>query len=92
MIENTYVSVTQLARRYSVDRSTIWRWVQRGTLPQPVLLSEQCTRWSMDAIEAFEREREAIKETPQTKRAELAGAVSVRKRAEKKAKREEAEA
>ena len=58
MIENTYVSVTQLARRYSVDRSTIWRWVQRGTLPQPVRLSEQTTRWKLDEIERRDAERE----------------------------------
>ncbi len=90
MTENTYVSVTQLARRYSVDRSTIWRWVQRGTLPEPVQLSEQCVRWRNGEVEAFERERKAIKETPQTKRAELAGAASTRKRAEKKAKHEAA--
>ena len=59
MTENTYVSVTQLARRYSVDRSTIWRWVQRGTLPQPVRLSEQTTRWRLDEIERRDAERDA---------------------------------
>ncbi len=58
MTENTYVSVTQLARRYSVDRSTIWRWVQRGSLPQPVRLSEQTTRWKLDEIERRDAERE----------------------------------
>ena len=58
MTENTYVSVTQLARRYSVDRSTIWRWVQRGTLPQPFRLSEQTTRWKLEEIEQRDAERE----------------------------------
>lgn len=59
MNENTYVSVTQLARRYSVDRSTIWRWVQRGTLPEPVRISEQTTRWKLEEIERRDAEREA---------------------------------
>ncbi len=59
MTENTYVSVTQLARRYSVDRSTIWRWVQRGILPQPFPFSEQTTRWKLADIERRDAEREA---------------------------------
>ncbi len=58
MTDNVYVSVTQLARRYSVDRSTVWRWVQRGTLPQPQKLSEQCSRWKLSDIEARDAARE----------------------------------
>lgn len=57
MSEVRYVTVTQLARRYSVDRSTIWRWVSRGSLPKPYRLSEQCTRWRLDEIEARDAER-----------------------------------
>ena len=34
-----YISAEQLAERYSVDRSTIWRWAARGALPRPVKLS-----------------------------------------------------
>ena len=54
-----YVSADQLAERYSVNRSTIWRWAQRGLLPRPIRISEQCTRWDLDEIERVDRERDA---------------------------------
>lgn len=52
-----YVSAEQLAERYDVDRSTIWRWSQRGILPSPIKLSEQCTRWNLDEVERRDAER-----------------------------------
>ena len=87
-----YLSARDLAARFAVSPKTIWVWTHDGMLPEPVHLGPQVTRWRIDSIEAFERERAAIKDNPQTKRAERAGAVSVRKRAEKKAKAECAEA
>lgn len=54
-----YVSAAQLAERYSVNKSTIWRWAQRGVIPQPVRLSEQCTRWRLADIEKRDAERDA---------------------------------
>ena len=81
MNETAYISVTQLARRFGVDRSTIWRWVQRGTLAQPIRFSDQCTRWRIEDVEIFEREREQVKETLSTKRSILANAALSEKRA-----------
>ena len=52
-----YVSADQLAERYGIDRSTVWRWAVRGILPQPIKLSEQCTRWKLDEIEQAEADR-----------------------------------
>ena len=52
-----YVSATQLAERYSVDRSTIWRWSARGIIPAPEKLSDQCTRWELEKIEQRDAER-----------------------------------
>jgi predicted DNA-binding transcriptional regulator AlpA len=52
-----YVSAEQLAKRYCVNKSTVWRWVGRGILPQPVKISEQCTRWKLDEIEQRDAER-----------------------------------
>ena len=56
-----FISAEQLAERYAVNRSTIWRWaqVERGLLPRPIRISEQCTRWDLDEIELLERERDA---------------------------------
>jgi predicted DNA-binding transcriptional regulator AlpA len=53
-----YISVGQLAERYGVDKSTVWRWAQRDIIPQPVKLSEQCTRWDLTAIERRDAERD----------------------------------
>jgi predicted DNA-binding transcriptional regulator AlpA len=52
-----YVSDRQLAERYSVHRATIWRWSQKGLLPKPVSLSEQCTRWVLGEIEELDEAR-----------------------------------
>jgi prophage regulatory protein len=49
-----YVSCVQLARRYGVDRSTIWRWTAKGKLPRPIKFSDQCSRWRLDEIEYTE--------------------------------------
>jgi len=54
----TYVRDTDLAARYSISRSTVWRWVNRGLLPAPIQLSDCCTRWRLDQIEARDAERD----------------------------------
>ena len=54
-----YVRDSDLAERYSVSRSTIWRWAQQGRIPTPVQLSNCCTRWRLDDIEARDAERDA---------------------------------
>ena len=53
-----YVSASQLAERYGVDRSTIWRWAARQIIPAPVKLSDQCTRWRLADIEQCDAERD----------------------------------
>lgn len=45
-----FVSDKQLAKRYGVHRTTIWRWVRNGEFPPPFKISEGCTRWSMGAV------------------------------------------
>jgi prophage regulatory protein len=52
-----YVSAGQLAERYGVDKSTVWRWAKNGTIPPPTKFSDQCTRWSLDDIEQRDAER-----------------------------------
>jgi predicted DNA-binding transcriptional regulator AlpA len=52
---NYYLTDRQLADRYKVHRTTIWRWVRTGKFPQPEKLSDGCTRWADDAIAEHER-------------------------------------
>lgn len=51
-----FLSDKQVAARYSVSRATIWRWVANGKFPEPIKLSEGCTRWRLSDVEAFEAE------------------------------------
>jgi len=52
-----YLSDRQLSERFGVHRVTVWRWVSAGQFPQPVRLSEGCTRWRLADVEAWERAR-----------------------------------
>jgi prophage regulatory protein len=53
-----YLSDAQLAERYGVSRSTIWRWTHRRLLPAPVQLSSGTTRWRLDEVERRETEHQ----------------------------------
>ena len=48
---NKFGSAAQLAERYDVDASTIWRWSKSGILPSPVKISEGCTRFCIEACD-----------------------------------------
>lgn len=56
-MSNKFLTDQALAERFNTSRPTIWRWAQRGILPQPIQLSPGTTRWSADEIDAFEAER-----------------------------------
>lgn len=45
----------EVARRWSVSRSTLRRWAQAGIGPRPVRLTDGTVRYSLTAVEAFER-------------------------------------
>ena len=52
-----FLSDKQVAARYKIDRTTIWRWVRnRTSFPKPIKLSEGCTRWRLADIEAWEKQ------------------------------------
>lgn len=52
----TYLTDLQLAARYSVHRSTIWRWISSDArFPPPINLSPGCTRWKLSQIEEWEK-------------------------------------
>ena len=48
-------TVQEIARRYRVSASTIWRWVESGRLPHPAIQSGHCTRWLAQQIESHEK-------------------------------------
>ncbi len=57
-MQETYFADTQLAARYGVHRSTIWRWVKTDpNFPDPIVFSSGCTRWKLSEVEAWESRR-----------------------------------
>ncbi|MBB3144592.1 putative DNA-binding transcriptional regulator AlpA [Phyllobacterium trifolii] len=53
--EEWYLSVRQVAKRYSVSVPTVWRWVQvKSDFPSPVSLHRGTTRWRMSDLLAYE--------------------------------------
>lgn len=52
-----FLSDRDLANRYSIGRTTVWRWLADGRLPPPVQLTPGTTRWRLIDIEAFEAKR-----------------------------------
>jgi len=59
-----YMSDRQLAARYSIDKSTLWRWVKEGTFPSPIRLGLACTRWSVADLEAWEADKAEQSQLP----------------------------
>lgn len=54
----TYLSVKQLAARYSASVPTIWRWARETDFPSPVKLGPNVTRWRLEDVEKWEAGRE----------------------------------
>lgn len=56
-----YLKDRQVAERYGVDRSTVWRWVRsEPTFPKAFKLSNGCARWRLADLEAWEAARSEV--------------------------------
>lgn len=49
-----FLTVAQVARRYSVSTDTIWRWRRNDCFPPPVKIGSNCTRWRQSDLELYE--------------------------------------
>lgn len=45
---------TEVATRYNISRSTIWRWVKADQFPKPIKFGASSTRWLITDLEAWE--------------------------------------
>lgn len=50
-----YLSLMQVAARYSVSRSTIDRWRTNPAFPAPVQLSDRVIRWRDSDLDAYDQ-------------------------------------
>lgn len=53
----TFLSDKQVAARYGVQRTSIWRWIRNNNFPEPVKLSPGCTRWPLDRVQEWEQQK-----------------------------------
>lgn len=56
-----YLSDRDVARRYSVSRPTIWRWVKdKVGFPSPIKIGKGTTRWHIEDLKVYELVRKNI--------------------------------
>ncbi len=56
---NIFLSVDQVAERFSVSRDSIYRWKRSGDFPKAVKLGPGTTRWRLSDLEDWEQTRQA---------------------------------
>jgi len=49
-----YLSDKAIATRYQIGRSTVWDWLKKDKLPQPIKLNGS-TRWRLSDLEDWEQ-------------------------------------
>ena len=47
-----YLRVQQIAESLGVSKSTIWRWVSEGRLPEPFKLAGRTTVWCAEDVQS----------------------------------------
>ena len=45
------LSAKDVAKHLGISRSTVWRFVAAGKLPQPIKISDRCSRWKATDLE-----------------------------------------
>ena len=53
--DEDFLTQPDLERRYRKNRTTLWRWLRQGVLPQPDLHLNGRNLWKRSSIEQFER-------------------------------------
>jgi prophage regulatory protein len=56
-----YLKDYEVAKRFGIARSTVWRWHELGVLPPSYKLGPSTTRWHEKDIKAFEERARALK-------------------------------
>ena len=52
-----FYRLPQLKAHLNVSSSSIWAWVKAGKFPKPIKLSENCTAWNAEDVEAWVQSR-----------------------------------
>ena len=52
--DTRYLTVEEVAERYSVSKDSIWRWKREGKFPLAVRVGPGCTRWRMSDLVEYD--------------------------------------
>ena len=52
-----FASVDELAARYGVNRSSLYKWVKSGEYPKPIKIGPKFTRWRREDVQRYESSR-----------------------------------
>jgi len=55
---NRIIRATELAKKLSISKPTLWRMEQRGDLPPKVQISKRISGWRESDIQEWMKERE----------------------------------
>ncbi len=56
-VDERFLTDKAVGERFDVSRQTVWRWVQQGIFPAPVIISPGTTRWRLSDLLSFEASR-----------------------------------
>jgi predicted DNA-binding transcriptional regulator AlpA len=65
-VRGEFLTVDEVADRLRVGKRTVWRWVARGSMPQPLRFSTICVRWRIADIDRFIEEVARQREQPRS--------------------------
>ena len=57
--DRRWVTVQDVAARYSCSRVTVYRMVKKGVIPATVTFGPRMSRWDVEALDAADAERMA---------------------------------
>jgi predicted DNA-binding transcriptional regulator AlpA len=57
-MEQKYLSVKSVAKRYDIAVSTVWLRLTQGKIPKPIKLHNTSTRWKLDDLLQHEEKAE----------------------------------
>lgn len=46
-----FLTTAQVAQRYRISRTTVWRWIKAGRLPKPDQIGPGVKRFSVEALD-----------------------------------------
>ena len=57
-----YLGIRAVCERYSISPRTVWRWIRKGILPEPIYFDGPSSggRWPVDELDRRDAERESL--------------------------------